>query len=74
MGEEADGESSKDTQDPDPVAVTDSASVLVGACIQSLMQSIFDAPIRSDRFKALSGVEFFMGQTGDQENGFGFSG
>ena len=43
--EEAYGDAAKHAQDPGGVAMADSDAILVGADVQTLMQSRFDAPI-----------------------------
>ena len=64
--EEAYGEAAEHTQDPDGVALADAAAILVGADVQTLVQSGFDAPIIALPRQPLAGGQAFGLAAGQQ--------
>ena len=52
--------------DPDSVAGSDTALILIGRSVETLMQSAFDAPVLADGGKPLDCVQSIRSTAGDQ--------
>jgi len=69
--EEAHADAAKHAQDPGGVAMAHSAAILVGAHVQTLVQSGFDAPIFALLFQPLAGGQELRRAAGQQILGVG---
>ena len=69
--EKAHADAAKHAQDPGGVALAHSAAILVGAHVQALVQSRFDAPISALLEQPLAGGQVFRSSAGQQILGVG---
>lgn len=71
FSEQADRQTAEHTQNPNAVAVADTALIFVGRRIQALMEAALDAPILTDAFQPLLRVQTLRRKAADQMDRLG---
>ena len=72
FGEEADRQAAKHAQDPDAVAVADSALIFAQGGVEALMESALDAPVRAAGPQPLRRVQLVCVEAAQQPDRLGF--